>query len=158
MAQIKCSLVLSGETLNPSEVSRHAGIIPTLVWKKGDFIGPSKRQRRDNGWKISIEEPSSNALEDVLRKLLRFLEPKQAVIKSIVEQSGCEVEFACAIYLRAGNVVPSMHLDYFIVRMLHAYNAELDIDMYPNPAESEERPEGERYRVSVPNQQSERPK
>jgi hypothetical protein len=144
VARIKCSLVLSGEALSPSEVSRRVGVVPTLVWKKGDFIGPSKRLRRDNGWKFSVEEANSNALEDVLRRLLHILEPKQAIFKSILDENGCEAEFACAIYLKDDSAVPSIHLDCGIVGILHAYNAELDIDMYPNPAGSEDPGDTER--------------
>lgn len=137
MARITCSLVLTGDAFNPSEISRRVGVVPTLSWKEGDAIERTARRRTDRGWKLSVEEPSSLALDVVLQNLVQLLEPHKATLRAIIDQYELEAEFACAIYLDNG-VIPSMHFDKRLIGALQAYNAELDIDMYPNLGEEDQ--------------------
>ena len=129
MARIKCSIVLTGIAFDPSDVSRAVSCAPTSSWKRGDVIEPGTRRRVENGWKLSVEEPGSLALDKVLHKLLQVLEPSETILKALIDRHGLDVEFACAVYVCDG-VVPSMHLDLEMIRTIHSYKAELDIDLY----------------------------
>ena len=56
------------------------------------------------------------------------------MLRALIDRHGLEAEFACAVYLGNG-AVPSMHLDRGLIGALRAYDAELDVDVYPSPDE-----------------------
>ena len=137
MSRIKCSLVLSGDSFDPRQISEEVGCKPTMSWKKGEPIGISRRLRKECGWKLSVEVSDSDELGLVLRKLACLLHPMKVALKSAIRQHNLDVEVACSIYLSDG-LVPSMHLDRTLVAMLWTYSAVLDIDLYPSTVGDEQ--------------------
>ena len=136
MAQITCSLGLFGATLDISRVTREIEVIPTSTWRVGDTIGASGRRRSDSGWKFAIKKQGVTAVAPVLDALLEVLEPRFDAILDVIRSQEARVDFACVVYVD-DDLVPELHISNFALQRMAQCGADLDIDLYPNPFESE---------------------
>ncbi len=125
---ILSSITLTGEDLDPEQVTDALGITPTKTWRIGDPIQNTLLKRKHSGWSVATPRQVSLDLAKQVRDLLRELEPKFPAIAALRERLGFAVEVSCAIYIYGDT--PSMHLDREILSMVERLGAEIDFDLY----------------------------
>lgn len=138
ISRVKVSFRLSGDDLDPTEVSRLLGVEPTRAHAQGDTHSNSQGRvyyRRFGLWLLRGSDDGEASLEEGLIGMLDRLPPDAIV--ALVER-GYKADFFCGLFLDHFNegVVLSPSTLGRIARL----GAELDLDIYsmPNDEENDE--------------------
>jgi hypothetical protein len=129
MKWYKACLRISGETLQPEEVSRELGLVATSSGLKGEFLSSSrlKRPLRSSVWILESPLDKQILLEDHLKWLLDALEPKSEIISRIAKQ--CEADFFCGF--SSNNGQGGCAFSVALLERLAKLGVPLVLDLYP---------------------------
>jgi hypothetical protein len=128
-SEVWVSLVISGQTLDPNEVSGTLGLSPSETWRRGERTHSGALiTHQDNGWMLSSEphQGGPTVLGDLADALLARVLPFADRFRNL--PAGTNVALQCAVYDRNRDVViwyaPST------IRGLALIGASLDLDYY----------------------------
>jgi hypothetical protein len=92
------TLRISGELLDPADVSRLLGCSPTSAEKQGDPMGSlGNILARQGGWKLRIEREDGEHLSDQISQLLAATSPDHDVWADVVRRY--RVDVYCGVWL-----------------------------------------------------------
>jgi hypothetical protein len=136
--EIHARLTIRG-AFDPAEVTRRLGVEPSFALRKGDAWSPHTPNRiaRMSVWESPWSTGNPLSGESYLESLLAVYGPKRALLQTLREEFGVELEVSVAVYLYDDQGVfetPSMHLDGDLIRKVHEWGAEVDLDLYVMPA------------------------
>jgi Domain of unknown function (DUF4279) len=134
-SEISAYFTLTGLDFEPEEITTKLKIKPTKIWRKGDLIHPqTKLTRKHNGWSLQSQVDQSSDLEDHINSIFSYFPSNWTDLMEICQQYYAEIN--CVIYV-VGDERPAIHLDKNIIRKLNKLNAEIDIDLYFLPDDSD---------------------
>lgn len=83
-ARILARYHLTGDDLDPDDVSRATGIEPTSVLRRGELHTPtSPRPVLINSWDVAVERPAEIDIEPCLEELIEKLRPAWSVLEPL---------------------------------------------------------------------------
>ncbi len=128
VSRVRASFRLSGETLDPSLVTRQLGIFPTHAHAKGD-PHMSRGQRITDwsmgAWVLQSSVEKGESLEDHLVALLDLLAPEAVRSLTLL---GYDADFFCGLFLEHLN--EGLVLTPETLGRIAALGAKLSLDIY----------------------------
>ncbi len=125
---IESRFTLAGTHIDPADVTRTIGILPTKTWRLGEYVGGSRIQMKFDGWMLSSGVSMSVDLGMQVRSLLdRLLEAKSKILEA-QKDFQLTAEVCCIVYVEGGT--PSIHFDLKTLSDMAELRAELDFDLY----------------------------
>ncbi|ETS33334.1 MULTISPECIES: DUF4279 domain-containing protein [Photorhabdus] len=121
--------LISGDRLNPEDVTEKLAIQPTKYWVKGDPIPEKKRFRIDSCWLLSTGDEEFLDVGEQLGKILTLLQGKKKVLVKLADEYELDYQFNIVIKIEEG-VKPAINLDKTMIKELDELKAGLDIDLY----------------------------
>ena len=124
--KIHVMLSIVDEALDPEEVTRSTGVVPTRVWQKGDIRPKTKIVETENGWELlSALSPAAPLVEHV-GHLLSTIHPGVTQLQAFTRQYYSVL--SCAVYCHESS--PEIHFEPSVIQKLAEMNLRLDIDIY----------------------------
>jgi Domain of unknown function (DUF4279) len=132
--------LLDGVDLDPEEITRKVGIVPTKTFLKGDRIHPKGSRTHDrSGWQVrSNLEQSVDDLDAHIRSVLDKLKTGWQPLIELIEQSQqYDAWINCVMYYtpEESGTGSGFHFDRAILEEIHQLKAEIDFDLYVLPPE-----------------------
>ncbi|OCA53129.1 DUF4279 domain-containing protein [Photorhabdus namnaonensis] len=121
--------LISGDKLNPEDVTEKLAIRPTKCWVKGAPIPGKKRRRIDSCWLLSTGDEESLDIGEQLGKIFALLQDKKKVLVKLANEYELDYQFNIVIKIEEG-IKPAVSLDKMMIKELDELNAGLDIDLY----------------------------
>ncbi len=127
-SQTEATFRMSGNTVDPHEITAVLGIMPSKAFKAGDPRGKSA-QWKHGQWSLSSEDHvSSTELQTHIEWLLDQLEPVQARIRSLLSKGDIEADIFCYWQFETFNA--GLVLTAPLLKRLGDFNIDLDLDIY----------------------------
>lgn len=132
-AEVYAEFTLSGNDLNPEEVTSKVGIQPTKTWYKDDLISPKATARyQQSGWSLRSHLETSDDLGEHFHVVLEQLKQNWQAVAELC--SIYDAEFCGVIYTPGDR--PTIHFDRATLNAVLQLNAEIDVDLYVLPPET----------------------
>lgn len=135
--QINVYFSLFGDEFPIDDITEKLKITPTEIYKKGDLI-PNRqtiRYRKETSWNLATGYQNSLDVNEQLRQIVGILQNKSSIIKEIKQDYSLECKFYIVIIINDGNS-PAFYMDKDLLKFIASIEAEIDIDLYANPRES----------------------
>jgi len=128
-SEISASFLLSGDQLDPNEVTAATGIEPTASHRAGDVITYPRRTLRAAAgrWWVESSLPLSASLDAHVKELLNHLEPAWPALIALGEVY--KAELSCLVRSYGGDR-PPIGFDSQMVRRCAELSADIDVDLY----------------------------
>jgi hypothetical protein len=136
--QVLVYFSLYGDEFTLDDVTEKLEVTPTETYKKGDLI-PNRstvRYRKETNWEIGTGYQDSLNVNYQLQQIVGKLNNKTSTINKIKKAYSLECKFFIVIKIENGNT-PALYMDKGIIKFATSIEAELDIDLYANPYESD---------------------
>jgi hypothetical protein len=137
LTHVKVSFRLSGDDLDPSEVSRLLGVEPSLVYARGDTYSPGTAGRaytRHFGmWSLKSDVEEGAELETHLVSPLDRLPPEALLL---LVQRGYRTDFFCGLFLDHHN--EGVGLSPATLGRIARLGAKLELDIYSMPNDEDD--------------------
>jgi hypothetical protein len=119
-------LLIIGDALDPEQVSRQTGLIPTRVARRGDRIERplATLTEKQGRWEVKSRLPPERPLAEHIDDVLSIVGPASAAIASVTPEF--EVLLSCVVY---AETVPELGLSSQQVRTIANLGAAVDIDL-----------------------------
>lgn len=118
---------LSGQNLEPEDITALVGVIPTNSWRTGDLIDPRlKKRRKYNAWIVESQLDKSAELDEHIKAVFEKLQPGW---ESLVKISPQFDTFICGV-IYAYSYIPAINFDKYIIQKAGELNAGIDVDLY----------------------------
>jgi hypothetical protein len=123
------SLVISGDSFEPDEISRELGLNPTTCGRKGEIRNASRvtKPRRNSIWILKCALDDHFPLQDHLRRLLDQLESKRETIGEISKRY--KTELWCGYSSESGQ--GGCTFDAALIARVASMGVPLILDLYP---------------------------
>ena len=131
-SSIACHFTVTGSDFDPEAFTERIGLTPTDTWHKGDPVGESLIRMKHSGWRCTVPRRSSLDLGESLRALLAEVLPFADSIRDECDRLHLSAEIACVLFV--GTPTPAAHFDSEILRGIARLGAEIDLDLYVDPA------------------------
>ena len=131
-SESSAAFTLTGQGLDPDQVTVAAGIAPSVTWRTGDLVHPKATVRyQHNGWSV---RSSLGPAADLEEHVTAVLDQLQAGWEALEELSGYQdAEVACTIYSYGGDR-PAIHFTEDTIARIARLHAAVDVDLYVLPA------------------------
>ncbi|MBM7608779.1 hypothetical protein JOD29_002026 [Lysinibacillus composti] len=136
--QVNVYFSLYGDEFPIKEVTEKLKVIPTKTYKKGDLI-PNRskiRYRKETSWDLGTGYQNSLDVNKQLQEILGKLQNKTLIINEIKDTYSLECKIFIVIKIENGNT-PALYMDREIIKFASSIEAEIDVDLYANPYESD---------------------
>jgi hypothetical protein len=132
--EYRISLGFYGDQLDPNELSRLLGALPTSHCRKGDVaVGKhASRLERTGRWLLAMPVQVGEPLEPQLRRLLSALTPDLSVWRSITDRY--KTRFVICAWVRSWN--RGLEIDPAIVREISDRGLGIGVDIYVDDEKS----------------------
>ncbi len=91
--EVRVTLALYSEDLDPDEVSRTLGVQPTSAHRRGERKGPRSPAYRKGAWWLTEEGHEAEHVAPVIERLLRQLPEAPAVWSQLRTQHDVQIRF-----------------------------------------------------------------
>jgi hypothetical protein len=108
------------------EVTRKIGVIPTKTRTKSNF---PPQGLACTGWVLETGHENCLAVDIQFKKILKMLEGKANIIKTVCGEYNLEASFTVSIHMMHGER-PEMVLPREVISFAAAINAEIGFDLY----------------------------
>jgi len=127
---IGVTLYLTADNVDPDEITRRLGIIPTSTRMRDEFPPQSIAAGvARNLWRIEVREDDCIALSIVSDKLLAIFDGKLEILKTICNDYNLKVSIEVVIHMKDGDS-PEVVLHGDIISLAASINAEIGFDIY----------------------------
>jgi hypothetical protein len=134
--EIKVAYVVSGASVDPTEVTTVTDIQPSAAWRIGDVRNArTGATRADNGWQVTSRLPTTASVAEQVNDLLAMLALHKTYLAALAETA--QALFSVVIYVNGS--VPEISLEKTSIRGIAELNAEMDVDLYCLHVEAEGR-------------------
>jgi hypothetical protein len=124
--EVRVTLALYCEDLDPDEVSRALGVQPTSAHRRGERKGPRSPAYRKGAWLLTEEGHEAEHVAPVIERLLRQLPEAPAVWNELRTQHDVQLRFGLHMSgWNKGLVIPRELVD-----RMASIGATLDFDIY----------------------------
>jgi hypothetical protein len=127
-----------GDTFPLDYVTEKLGITPTNTYGKGDVV-PNRsttRYRLETTWDLGTDYQESLDVNEQLHQIINQLRDKVTIINKIKKAYPVECKFFIVIIIEEG-YTPALYLNKEVINFASSIEAEVDIDLYANPYESD---------------------
>ena len=121
-------LRVTGETLDPDEITRLLGAPPDKAWRKGDTITVGRRQLHDRPfgrWSIGVKERSPGNLEDQINEILGRLTADLMAWRAVT--SRYRADLFCGLFMEEWNEMMAIKPETLAAVGMRGIELELDI-------------------------------
>ena len=125
--ELKVSLTITGNDIDPQIVTDSLQLEPTKAWRKGDRVPKSTVEMRHDGWQLTVAHCRDINLSKHVRTLVQVMMPLREQLERLRTQYGVDAEVSCVIY--ASDEMPIMHFDVDTIESLALLRCECDIDL-----------------------------
>ena len=125
---------VSGDDLDPSEITKVLRIAPTYSWKKGDLNPRNSRERKFGRWSLYSRLPHSEEFEAHMADVLAQLDQNPDVFLSISEAYGGCMQLVGYFH----SYYPGLYFTPETVQGLAKYKLGVDHDFYYLHSDSRE--------------------
>lgn len=123
-------LRVTGDDLDPDEITHKLGKEPTGAERKGDIIRGKKTGRervaRSGGWRLVASDREPGDLDGQIREILGALTDDVSVWNQLA--SRFKIDLFCGLFMESGNEGESLSPES--LRLLAARSIQLDLDIY----------------------------
>ncbi|MDC9597251.1 DUF4279 domain-containing protein [Xenorhabdus anantnagensis] len=126
---VRVYFAVSGEDINPTDITHELSLQPIQSWMKGDLIPETNRRREYSFWSIGTGDEKSLDINEQFNKVFSYLQGKENTLIEMGCQYELEYQFNVVIKVK-DEVTPAMHLDNVLLRKVNALNADISIDLY----------------------------
>lgn len=132
--QIGIDFTLSGQGVEPTEISALVGLGASKCWRMGDAIQGTQLRYEHDGWVFStgyreLDPENGIDLPRLMRQMFQELEPRTGQIIEACRLLDLEAELSFILYM-SGFDRPELHVDRDIVAWLARIDAEVDVDIF----------------------------
>ena len=125
---IKIGLCVSGDDLEPEELTFHTGIVPTEIGRKGKCASGAKWPARENFWVFELRQ-ECYSLDDVMVSLLDMVwHRRQAIIDYVESKNSSSISLICNITIEDER--PVYELSACTMERMVSFNAEFLMDIF----------------------------
>jgi hypothetical protein len=135
--QIKVYFSLFGDDFPIHDVTEKMKVTPTETFTKGD-LSPTRLNmiRKETCWDLGTGYQDSLDLSEQLHHIVDKLQHKTSIINEIKNDYSLDCKLFIVIKIEKG-ITPSLYLDKEIIKFASSIDAEIDVDLYANPYESD---------------------
>lgn len=127
--RIRVDLRIVNFPVDPSEITRDSGIVPTRTWLKGELINPKAIvKHKGNGWELSSGISQSAEFADHVEALVKLIQPHSEELRKICSQYYAEL--SCALYMHLNESTPWIHFNRPTLELFAYIGVEVDFDTY----------------------------
>jgi hypothetical protein len=126
--EVSVSVRVSGEDLDPAQITALLGVPPTLAHRRGDAFGGGRGVRRAGLWSLSVPKSREWELADAVSTLLDQLPSERDVWVSLA--SRFQVDLFCGLFLNEWN--RGVGLPSTLIQQIADRGMELNLDIYCN--------------------------
>lgn len=127
-SEASASFELTGDSLDPDDVTLQTGILPSRSRRAGDLVDSLIPLRsRVNRWSVKSRLPRSANLRDHVADVFAQLRPGWRIVLQLSSRYAAEI--SCEVW-SYGGARPSVNFDQDMVRDSAALGADISIDLY----------------------------
>lgn len=127
---VRTSLRISGDDLDPDDITNQLGVRPTLAQKKGDEIVDTGQQRvADTGvWLLAGKQSAHGTLEQEITAILDLLTDDLRVWHSLTRRF--KVDCFCGVFFEQESSGGGFSLSPSLMKALVERNISIGFDLY----------------------------
>jgi hypothetical protein len=135
--KIKVYFSLFGDDFPIHTVTEKMKVAPTETFTKGDLI-PNRSNiiRKETSWDFGTGYQNSLDVNEQLHQIVDKLQHKTSIINEVKNAYSLDCKLFIVIKIEKG-ITPSLYLDKEIIKFASSIDAEIDVDLYANPYESD---------------------
>lgn len=128
-SEINIEFCIKGENVNPVDITKIIGIVPSRFYSKGDQIKNKPMFRDHSLWGIETGFQLSFDINNQLKMIIDTLDSKKAVIKKIANQYNALVSFIITVNF-IDEDKPAIYLTKEVISFAHEIGADIQFDYY----------------------------
>ncbi|MTH55343.1 DUF4279 domain-containing protein [Bacillus mangrovi] len=135
--QVMVNFSLYGDVFPLDYVTDKLGLQPTHSYNKGDLIPnySTALYKKETSWDLETGYEESLNTEIQLQRILKSLLNKSSSIIELKNMYSLDCKFSIVIIVEEGET-PAFYLSKEFIKFASLIEAEIDIDLYANPYES----------------------
>jgi hypothetical protein len=127
--RIKIEFYITGEKINPDEISRILGILPSYTRIKGDYNPNKSIQYQASLWSIETEYYESYDIREQINMIMEVLKNKIEILNKIKHEFQAEFRFVIVVEIpKSGG--PIISFDIPFIQFASEIGSEIGIDYY----------------------------
>jgi hypothetical protein len=129
MPQVEVHFVVWGK-FDPDEVTQQLSLTPTRTRRRGDALGVSKAQAREDTWRLVFGPTNTMDGTAQIKALVDSIEPRTSTL-TVLRDAGAttRITFVAYVARHRGSAIPNISLDHELLERLTALGVELVFDI-----------------------------
>jgi hypothetical protein len=123
---VRASLRIRGDTLDPDFVTQHLGVAPTFSARRGEALEDDGGEAETGVWTYRLDAPSGTELGEVLEMLLGRFPNDSTLWQELAD--AYTIDVSCALHLRAD--IQHTVVDSAVLERLARLGLSLGLDLH----------------------------